>query len=42
MTDEQKISVAWNDMEVAVQNKDLTRIFKLAYWIKHIIKSYGM
>lgn len=40
MTDEQKIDIAWSEMELAIKKRDLKRIFNLAYWIKAILKSY--
>jgi len=37
MTLDQKMHVAWQDMQTAVSQYDLPRIFKLAYWIKSML-----
>lgn len=40
MTDDQKVMLAWNDMEIAVAERKLSRVFQLAYIIKAITKKY--
>jgi len=40
MTEEQKILLAWNDLEIAASRRDLKKVFKLAYYIRSIVKEY--
>ena len=40
MTDEQKMIIAWQDMREAISKHDLNKVFKMAFWIKDLLKKF--